>query len=344
MVGGVIALNRPDLWNPDTPFEVQGHRGARGLRPENTLSGIACALEVGVGSIECDVVLSADGVVVLSHDGMVPVPAGPTAVGDLPLSRLREVELGDPGPPGADRSDFCGVPQRMATLGGALALLELFGAHDVRLDIEIKSARHSDPHWDAAHVVDRVLQEVRAHGATDRCGLRSFDLHVLDETRRACPELARSLLVGTVADRVPQALAVADDIDVDTVMAMGAEVDASTLAPGRSLVTRDLVSRAHEARLPVIPWTVNDPAQVRAFVALGVDGICTDRPDVVRAELAAKGVRLPARHRAPEWLGWGWERWPQEDVVAVPQPPGPSAAGRPDRHEGGSAPRVRRHG
>lgn len=56
---------------PDRPFDVQGHRGARGLLPENTLAGIACALEIGVGSVECDVALSVDDVVILSHDGAV---------------------------------------------------------------------------------------------------------------------------------------------------------------------------------------------------------------------------------------------------------------------------------
>lgn len=303
----------PVVWDGASPFEVQGHRGARGLRPENTLSGIACALEVGVASIECDVVLSADGVVVLNHDGVLPAPAGTTssqAVGELPLSRLREVDLG--GPPAAgDDAAFCGVPQRMTTLGGALALLELFGAHEVRLDIEIKSARHSDLLWNASCVVGLVVQEVRAHGAVGRCGLRSFDLHVLEESRRRCPELARTLLVGTVADRVPEALAMPADVSVEAVLAMAASVHAVALAPGRSLLSKELVEGAHAQQLPVIPWTVNDPAQVRSLVAMGVDGICTDRPDLVRAELAAAGVRLPARHRAPDWLGWGWQRWPE---------------------------------
>src|SRR5665811_2572861 len=92
----------PLLWDRSRPFEVQGHRGARGLRPENTLAGIACALEIGVASIECDVALSVDDAVVLNHDGTVPSPAEqspaePIPVARLLLAELRRVDLGDSG-------------------------------------------------------------------------------------------------------------------------------------------------------------------------------------------------------------------------------------------------------
>ena len=73
-------LTTPVLRSADGAVEVQGHRGAGGLRPENTLAGIACALEVGVTSIECDVVLSVDGAVVREHDGLVPHADGSRAV------------------------------------------------------------------------------------------------------------------------------------------------------------------------------------------------------------------------------------------------------------------------
>ena len=308
----VTDVGTPVLWDRSRPFEVQGHRGARGLRPENTLAGIACALEIGVASIECDVALSVDDAVVLSHDAAVPSLAEPIPVARLRLAELRRVDMGDAGRPATDAvAAFRSEPgQRMATLGGALALLELFAANNVRLDVEIKSARHSDPHWDAAHVVDRVLSEMRAYGAIERCSLRSFDVDVLHEGRSRCPLLRRVLLVGTTADRVPAALAVDADIRPAEVVAQAVELEAVAVAPGRSLVTAELVARAHAAGLPVIPWTINDPERVRELLAAGVDGVCTDRPDLVRATLAAQDVQLPRRHRAPAWLGYGWQAWP----------------------------------
>jgi len=313
----VTHVSTPVLWDRSRPFEVQGHRGARGLRPENTLAGIACALEIGVASIECDVALSVDDAVVLSHDGTVPSlaaqpPAEPIPVARLRLDELRRVDLGEAGRPATDAvAAFRSEPgQRMATLGGALALLELFGATGVRLDVEIKSTRHSDPHWDAAHIVDRVLSEMRAYGAIERCSLRSFDVEVMHEARSRCPLLSRVLLVGQVSDRVPPSLAVSELFTASDVVALALDLEAVAVAPGRSLLTDELVARCHAAGLPVIPWTINDPEQVRKLLDAGVDGVCTDRPDLVRATLAAQGIQLPRRHRAPAWLGYGWQAWP----------------------------------
>lgn len=308
----VTDVRTPLLWDRSRPFEVQGHRGAKGLRPENTVAGIACALEIGVASIECDVALSVDDAVVLSHSGTVPSPAEPIPVTRLQLAELRRVDLGEAGMPAADAAAaFRSEPgERMATLGGALALLELFVATDVRLDVEIKSARHSDPHWDAAHVVEKVLSEMQAHGAIERCTLRSFDVEVLREARSQCPQLRRVLLIGRVSDRVPPSLAVSEHFSSSDVVALALELGTVAVAPGLSLVTADLVALSHAAGLPVIPWTVNDPKLVLDLLDAGVDGLCTDRPDIVRATLAAQGVQLPPRHRAPAWLGYGWQAWP----------------------------------
>ncbi|WP_460459978.1 glycerophosphodiester phosphodiesterase [Angustibacter peucedani] len=302
----------PRRWDGSRPFEVQGHRGARGLRPENTLAGIACALEVGVSSVECDVALTEDDAVVLTHGAAVPSAAEPVPVRSLPLTELRQVDLGDLGRPDADPAPaFRSEPgQRMATLGGAIALLDLFEAHDVRLDVEIKSARHSDPRWDAEHVVDRVLGEIRSQGALDRCTVRSFDLDVLHEVRRRDPRLRRVLLVGRVEDHAPPELAVGPDVRPDDLVALADELDAVAVAPGRSLATAELVAVAHERDLPVIPWTINDLDRLDELVDAGADGVCTDRPDLVREALQRRGIEVPARHRAPSWLGYGWATWP----------------------------------
>lgn len=290
----------------DQVFEIQGHRGAKGLRPENTLSSIACALQVGVGSIECDAMLSGDGAVVLSHDGIISVPGASqrtVAVRELSLSQLRDLDVTDADQPLADGPLACSTAadHRLATLGEALTLLQVWEADTVRLDVEVKSARHSDPDWDAAHVVRQVLDEIRCHDALTRCSLRSFDVQVLDEARRSCPALARCLLVGTVSDLVPPDIALRADVKVEHIVGMAADAEAFAVAPGLSLTGRDLVEHTQAAHMAVIPWTVNDAALLRALVAMGVDGVCTDRPDLVREWLAADGIRLPAQHLTPHW-------------------------------------------
>ena len=306
------------LREPDRPFDVQGHRGARGLLPENTLAGIACALEIGVGSVECDVALSVDDVVILSHDGAVlhRVALGARSTSQTPARRPPLVEFprlgvgcGDPEGLSAVRGE---PVQRVTTLGSVLALFELFEAGDVRLDVEVKSAGHSDPRSDPAHVVERVVAVIRAHGAVQTCSLRSFDMQVQHQALQQCSELSRTLLVGTAADQVPVDLAMDAAVTATEILGLASEIAAAAVAPGRSLVTPELIERAHARGLPVIPWTVNDPASVRELLAIGVDGICTDRPDVLRKTLAEDGWPLPAPLRAPGWLRHGWQAWPNQ--------------------------------
>ncbi len=280
----------PVLWHPGAVFEVQGHRGAAGLRAENTLAAVACALEVGVSSIECDVALTADDVVVLTHDGYLLDAAGPVAVKGLALADLH---LADVAPPG----------MRLATLGSVLALLEVYGAAGVRLDVEIKSARHSDPGWDAAHVVAHVLAVVRAHGALRRCSLRSFDADVVREARRQSPQLPCVLLAGTVADDVEPELAVDPGTPAQVLVDLALELDAAAVAPGTDLLSADLVSGCHDVGLPVIPWTANDEPTLQRIIELGVDGVCTDRPDLARVLLADAGIGLPEPLDPPLWVG-----------------------------------------
>ncbi len=280
----------PARWYPGQIFEVQGHRGAAGLRAENTLAAVACALEVGVSSIECDVALTADDVVVLSHDGYLLDAAGRVAVKGLALADLHRADVAPPG-------------SRLATLGSVLALLEVYQATSVRLDIEIKSARHSDPGWDAAHVVAAVLAVVRAHGALGLCSLRSFDVDVVRQTRRQSPRLPRVLLAGTVADDVEPDLAVDPGRPPQLLVDLAVELGVAALAPGTDLLSAELVDRCHEAGLPVLPWTANDAASLQRLLDLGVDGVCTDRPDLARALLTDRGIAVPQPLDAPVWVG-----------------------------------------
>lgn len=280
----------PALWRAGQVLEVQGHRGAAGLQVENTLAAVACALEVGVSSIECDVALTADDVVVLTHDGYVLDAAGPVAVGGQPLADLHRADVSPPG-------------LRLATLGAVLALLEVYGATGVRLDVEIKSARHSDPGWDAAHVVSHVLAVVRAHGARGTCSLRSFDAEVLQEARRQSPGLSRVMLAGTVADNVEPALAVDPATPAELLVELAVDLDVVAVAPGTDLLSADLVRCCHDAGLPVVPWTANDEPTLRRLLDLGVDGLCTDRPDLARAVVADAGIAVPAPLAAPGWVG-----------------------------------------
>jgi glycerophosphoryl diester phosphodiesterase len=263
--------------------EVHGHRGARGLRPENTLPGFAHALALGVDAIELDVGLSADGVVVLNHDQVLSprnladtAPAQPDdpsfpyvgkPIRELTLAQLRTVDAGAGS----------GVP----TLAEACTLL---APADVTLSVELKT----DPTWTDEEVelfTATVVDVLKSHGMTGRTRLLAFDWRVLVEAHRHYPELGRVALIERKT-LVPGTAWLAGQSPEDPVAAALA-VGATALSPEHVIATPALVEDAHTAALPVIVWTVNTREDMTRFIDYGVDAIVTDYPDRLLNVLAA---------------------------------------------------------
>lgn len=269
--------------------EVHGHRGARGLRPENTLPGFVHALDLGVDAIELDVGLSADGVVVLNHDQVLSarnlVDRGPAQPDDpdfpyvgrpireLTLAQLRTVDAGAHlGMPGT------GIP----TLAEACALLA--PEAEVALSVELKT----DPTWTDEEVelfTAAVVDILRSHGLAGRARLLAFDWRILAEARSHYPELGRVALMERKT-LVPGTAWLAGLSPADPVAAALA-AGATAVSPEHAITTPELVEQAHALALPVIVWTVNGQDDMVRFIEYGVDAIVTDYPDRLQDVLAA---------------------------------------------------------
>ncbi|MFA1540462.1 glycerophosphodiester phosphodiesterase family protein [Actinomadura monticuli] len=266
--------------------EVHGHRGARGLRPENTLPGFAHALELGVDAVELDVGLTSDGAVVLNHDQVLspgnladtgPVqpddPAYPYVgkpIRELTLAQIRTVDAGGAQMPGT------GVP----TLAEACTLL---APADVDLSVELKT----DPTWTDEEVelfTAAVVDVLRSHALTHRARILAFDWRVLAETSRHYPELGRVALLERKT-LVPSTRWLAGHSPDDPIAAALA-VGATAVSPEHAMTTPGLVDAAHDLALPVIVWTVNDYEDMTRFIKYGVDAIVTDYPDRLQNVLA----------------------------------------------------------
>jgi glycerophosphoryl diester phosphodiesterase len=266
--------------------EVHGHRGARGLRPENTLPGFVHALGLGVDAIELDVGLSADGVVVLNHDQVLSPrnladtgPAQPDdpdfpyvgkPIRELTLAQLRMVDAGG----GA------GIP----TLAEACALL---APADVTLSVELKT----DPTWtdeETALFTAAVADVLRTYGVTRRARLLAFDWRVLAEAQRHYPSLGRVALMERKT-LVPDSSWLAGLSPEDPVAAAVA-LGATAVSPEHAITTPGLVDEAHTFAVPVVVWTVNDTEDMTRFIEYGVDAIVTDYPDRLQDVLAAAAV------------------------------------------------------
>jgi glycerophosphoryl diester phosphodiesterase len=299
-------------------FDLQGHRGARGLAPENTLAAFARALTLGVTTLELDLAVTRDGVVVVSHDPVLnpDITRGPggrwiekPAPSILSLSRadLSAYDVGRLRPGSAYALQFPDqVPAdgaRIPTLAEVYALAKKAGNADVRFNVETKldpTKPDETPSPDA--FVDAVVAVVRASGAAARTTIQSFDWRTLRRLRTVAPEIETVCLTSQGSeDNVqvgrPGASPWLGGLDVDdfggsvprAVQAAGARV----WSPNARDVDAALVAEAHRLGLSVIPWTVNTAEPMRALLDLGVDGLISDRPDVLRTVALEKGLELP---------------------------------------------------
>jgi glycerophosphoryl diester phosphodiesterase len=299
------------------PFDIEAHRGGRALRPENTLPAFANALAMGVDTLELDMAITKDGAVVVSHDrGLNPdlarAPDGRYIVTPIPyieltLAQIKTYDVGQIRPGSAYAAQF---PEQLAlpgtqipTLSEVFALVRRSGDEHVRLNIETKiDPNHPHESLDPEHFVDVVLSLLRREHFSDRVMIESFDWRTLLLVQKLAPEIPTIYLTRQTG---PDPTVHADKPSVwtaghDPPNYGGSVARAVRAAGGRRWspfyldIDARAVAEAHELGVAVIAWTVNDARDMARLVEMGVDGIISDRPDVLRTVAAAKGMQVPA--------------------------------------------------
>ena len=261
----------------DVPAPVAiAHRGGAEEAPENTLEAFGAAVAMGYRFLETDAHVTRDGVVVAFHD---PCLDGLTdrrgAIASLPIAEVEAADAGFAFSPDGGRSfPFRGRGVRVPRLETLLLRWP-----DARVNI--------DPKDDAC--VEPLVALLDGLDAWDRVNVGSFS----DRRLRRIRALSRGRACTSMG---PRAVAVARAAAlVGRMPRQGADCVQVPIRVGRiRIVTRGFVRAAHRAGLPVHVWTVNDPAAMRELLELGVDGVMTDRPRVLRDVLAERGVSLPA--------------------------------------------------
>jgi glycerophosphoryl diester phosphodiesterase len=299
--------------------DLQGHRGARGLAPENTLAGFARALGIGVTTLELDIAITKDDVPVVSHDPRLnpDITRGPDGrflestgpiINQLTLEELQKYDVGrlKPGSDYARR-----YPQqraedgaRIPRLSDVFALVRKSGNENVRFAIETKvTPLNPQETPDPESFAKAVISAIREAGMERRSTILSFDWRTLAIVQRDAPEIgtvyltAQQRWLDNIGADQPAGSAWTNGIQFREHGSVPKMIKA---AGGRiwSAYYGDLdgsrVREAKELGIAVLAWTVNAPADIVRTLDLGVDGIVTDRPDLVREEMKRRGMPLPA--------------------------------------------------
>jgi glycerophosphoryl diester phosphodiesterase len=304
--------------HPALALDLQGHRGARGLAPENTLPAFATALSLGVTTLELDTGITRDDVVVISHnpalnpditrDGAGKWLEGPgPAIRALTFAELQQYDVGriKPGTDYArqfpEQKPVDGT--RIPRLADLFALVKKSGNERVRFNIETKLSpldpgQTPDPETFAKALVGLIRQEAMALRVT----IQSFDWRTLQVVQRIAPEMPtvylsaqQRFLDNIGADRSAGSPWTAgfQYRDHGSVAKMVRAAGGTIWSPFVGNLTELTLEEAHALGIRVVVWTVNEATQIGKLVDLGVDGIISDRPDVVRQVLGKRGLALP---------------------------------------------------
>lgn len=296
--------------------ELQGHRGARGLWPENTLEGFKRTLALGVDVLELDVLLSADDVVVLHHnprvnadiarDGSGQWISEPTPlVRSLSYGELRGYDVGMLRP----RTRYASRYPRQVSIDGARIprlkdVLTLAGSQPVGFNIELKrNPELQDLYPEIEHFVRQVIKTIDAAGVSGPVTIQSFDWHVLEAVKGIAPHIPLVCLtverrwLDNIRRGQPGASPWTAGLDIEAfdgsvprmVHAFGAEI----WSPHWRDLDDASLKDARRLGLRVIVWTVNERDAMRKLLERGVDGIITDYPDRLREVMAERGMALP---------------------------------------------------
>lgn len=269
---------------PSYDYDLQGHRGARGLLPENTIPGFLRAVEVGVNTVEMDVVITGDGQVVVSHEPwfnhtISTKPDGRPVteeeerslnIYEMTFEETQQYDVGKRGNAGFPGQQEMEITKPL--LSEAIIAVETFVEENklqpVRYNIETKI----QPDWYGVYsplpeeFARLLYNQLEAMGVLDRVIIQSFDPSTLIAMRELDPDLKLAMLVYEEfqsVERMTEVLGFIPDI----------------WSPSYDLVTPLLVDKTDRLGMELIPWTINDRDEMVRLLEMGVDGIITDYPN-----------------------------------------------------------------
>lgn len=268
-------------------FDKQGHRGCRGLMPENTIPAMLKAVEFGVTTLEMDIVFTKDSVAILSHEPFFnhEITTGPGGkyidekderkynIYQMGYKETQQYDVGlKPHPRFASQQKVKTTKPSLAALIDSVELyLSINNLPKVDYNIETKTNPATDNIYHPApeEFVMQLMKVIKSKGIENRVIIQSFDFRTLQVLHKHYPAVRTAMLI--------------EDYDKRTLAkqlkALG--FTPTIYSPAYSLVNKEMVEACHGKKIKIIPWTVNDKATIDALKLLGVDGIISDYPNLL---------------------------------------------------------------
>lgn len=250
---------------PNRPMVI-AHQGGDGLWPGNTLFAFQQAAKLGVDVLEMDLHITKDGVLVIMHDETVDrTTDGSGEIESMTLAEIKQLDAGyDWSPDEGATFPFRGQGITVPTLD------EVFEAFpNYRMTIEIKKT--------GASMIKPFCEKIREHDMQDQVVVASFYDDKMKAFRKECPEVATSSAKSETTVFVLLSKPFLGGFYSPTFQALQVPEESG----GITVMTKAFVRAAHERNLAVEPWTINDAETMKKFIEWGVDGIMTDRPDIM---------------------------------------------------------------
>ncbi len=270
-----------------SPFDKQGHRGCRGLMPENTIPAMLKAIELGVTTLEMDIVFTKDKVAILSHEPFFnhDITTGPDGkyieeeaekkfnIYQMSFEETQQYDVGlKPNPRFPNQQKMKATKPSLASLIDSVEnYLTIHHLAKVDYNIETKTNPKTDNmyHPAPAEFVEQLMQVIKSKGIENRVIIQSFDFRTLQVLHSNYPTIKTALLTEDFTKR-----------NLETQLEM-LGFTPTIYSPAHLLVTKALVEACHAKKIKIIPWTVNSVAAINKLKRLGVDGIISDYPDLL---------------------------------------------------------------
>lgn len=305
-------------------IHIHGHRGARGIFPENTMEGFELTLSIGVNIIELDILVTADGIPVITHNPRLMAAStrkkdgswlehDSELISKITYSELENYDIGglrahtEYGALYPEQAFFDNI--HVPKLAALCDHVSKQGTEDIWLNVEIKSdPRHPENTPPIPEFVQQILSPIISAGLENRTILQSFDWRVVHECGRQAPNIARSYLSYALKPNAPMAVNVyegspwMDGLSLaenqDCLPLVIARANGQVWSPFHEDLTASDMAVARELGLIVNVWTVNNLEDIDRMIELRVDGIITDYPGRVQRRLQSHGLDWRASKRS----------------------------------------------